>query len=70
MLQNKALTQISGPKGGSNRWLKINEKFHNLFTSPNTLREIESRRMKWAGHVAQMGDENIRRPIQNFSWNT
>jgi hypothetical protein len=33
-----------------------NEDLHDLYSSPNTLRVIKSRRMKWAGHVARMGE--------------
>jgi hypothetical protein len=33
-----------------------NEELHNLYSSPNTIRMIKSRRMRWAGHVAQMGE--------------
>jgi hypothetical protein len=29
---------------------------HNLYSSPDIIRQIESRRMRWAGHVARMGD--------------
>jgi hypothetical protein len=34
-----------------------NEELHILYSSPNTIRQIKSRRMKWAGHVAHMGEE-------------
>jgi hypothetical protein len=33
-----------------------NEKLHNLYSSPNIIRMIKSRRMRWAGHVARMGE--------------
>jgi hypothetical protein len=29
---------------------------HNLYSSPNIIKEIKSRRMRWAGHVARMGE--------------
>jgi hypothetical protein len=31
-------------------------EFHNLYTSPDIIRQIKSRRMRWAGHVARMGE--------------
>jgi hypothetical protein len=31
-----------------------NQKFNDLYLSPNIIREIKSRRMKWAGHVAHV----------------
>jgi hypothetical protein len=38
-------------------WRKLhNEELHNLYASPNIIRMIKSRRMKWAGHVARMGE--------------
>jgi hypothetical protein len=38
-------------------WRKLhNEELHNLCSSPNIIRMIKSRRMRWAGHVAQMGE--------------
>jgi hypothetical protein len=52
--------RIFGPKrdrvtGG---WRKLhNEELHNLYSSPNIIRSIKSRRMRWAGHVARMGEK-------------
>jgi hypothetical protein len=38
-------------------WRKLhNEELHNLYSSPNITRMIKSRRMRWAGHVARMGE--------------
>jgi hypothetical protein len=38
-------------------WRKLhNEELHNLYSSPNIIRMIKSRRMKWARHVARMGE--------------
>jgi hypothetical protein len=34
-----------------------NEKLHNFYSSPCTIRTIKPRRMRWAGHVAQMGEK-------------
>jgi hypothetical protein len=32
-------------------------ELHNLYSSPDIVRQIKSRRMRWAGHVARMGEE-------------
>jgi transcription termination factor 2 len=38
-------------------WRKLyNEELHNLYSSLNIIRMIKSRRMRWAGHVARMGE--------------
>jgi hypothetical protein len=34
-----------------------NEELHNLYSSPDIIRQIKSRRMRWAGDVARMGEE-------------
>jgi hypothetical protein len=36
-----------------------NEELNDLYCSPNTVRVIKSRRMRWAGHVAHMGEERV-----------
>jgi hypothetical protein len=41
-------------------WRKLhNEELHNLHSSPNIIRMITSRRMRWAEHVARMGEKRI-----------
>jgi hypothetical protein len=50
--------KIFGPKSEemAGGWRRLhNEELHNLQTSPNIIRVIKSRRMRWAGHVACMG---------------
>jgi hypothetical protein len=34
-----------------------NEELHNLYSSSDIIRQVKSRRMRWAGHVAHMGEE-------------
>jgi hypothetical protein len=39
------------------QWRKLHSgELHNLYSSPNIIRQIKSRRMRWAGHVARMGE--------------
>ena len=39
-------------------WRRLhNEKLNDLYSSPNIVRVIKSRRIRWAGHVARMGEE-------------
>jgi hypothetical protein len=38
-------------------WRKLhNEELHNLYSSPNIIRMIKSKRMRWSGHVACIGE--------------
>jgi hypothetical protein len=52
------LRRIFGPKREEEgSWRKLhNDKLHNLYSSSNIVRVIKSRRMRWAGHVAHMGE--------------
>jgi hypothetical protein len=43
-----------------------NDELHNLYSSPNIVRVIKSRRIRWAGHVACMGGGE--RCLQGFGW--
>jgi hypothetical protein len=39
-------------------WRKLhNEELHNLYSSPDIIMQVKSRRMRWTGHVARMGEE-------------
>ena len=54
------LRRIFGPKRDevTEEWRRLhNEELNALYSSPNILRVIKSRRMRWAGHVARMGEE-------------
>ena len=50
------LRRIFGPKSDANgEWRRLhNEKFHSVYPSPNIVRVITSRRLRWAGHVIRM----------------
>jgi hypothetical protein len=52
------LRKIFGPKREKDgSWRKLhNDELHDLYPSPNIVRVIKSRRMRWAGHVARMGE--------------
>jgi hypothetical protein len=60
VFKNRVLRRIFGSKrdrvtGG---WRKLhNEELHDLYSSPGIIRIIKLRRMRWAGHVARMGEE-------------
>jgi hypothetical protein len=54
------LRRIFGPKRDevTGDWRKMhNEELHRLYSSPSIIRMIKSRRMRWAGHVARIGEE-------------
>jgi len=59
MLENRVLRIIFGPKSEDTtagcRELH-NEELHDLYSSPNVIRVIKSRRMRWAEHLARMGE--------------
>jgi hypothetical protein len=58
VFENSELRKIFGPEreeDGSRRKLH-NYELHSLYSSPNIVKVIKARRMRWAGHVAHMGD--------------
>jgi hypothetical protein len=60
VFENRVLRRIFGPKRDAvmGEWRKLhNEELHNLYSSPHIIRQIKSRRMRWAGHVACMGEK-------------
>jgi hypothetical protein len=60
VFENRVLRRIFGPERDevNGEWRKLhNEELHNLYSSPDIIKQIKSRRMRWAGHVARMGEE-------------
>ena len=58
VFENRVLRRVFGPKRGEviGEWRKLhNEELRDLYSLPNIVRVVKSRRMKWAGHVARMG---------------
>jgi len=54
------LRRIFGPRRDevTGEWMRLhNEELNDLYSSPNIVRVIKSRRMRWARHVARMGDD-------------
>jgi hypothetical protein len=59
VFENRVLRRIFGPKRDevTAEWRKLhNGELHNLYSTPDIIRQTKSRRMKWAGHVARMGE--------------
>jgi len=62
VFENRVLRGIFGPKTDevTGRWRKLqNEELSDLYSSSNIFRVIKSRRMKWAGNVARMGESRV-----------
>ena len=58
--ENKVLRRIFGPRRDevTGNWRRMHdEELNDLYCSPNIVRVIKSRRMRWAGHVARMDEE-------------
>jgi hypothetical protein len=71
VFENRVLRRIFGPKRVevTGEWRRLhNEELNDLYSSPNIIRVIKSRRMRWAGHVARIGEGE--RCIQEFGGDT
>jgi hypothetical protein len=58
VFENRVLRRIFGPKRDevTGEWRRVhNEELNDLYSSPNIIRVIKSRRIRWAGHAAGMG---------------
>jgi hypothetical protein len=62
MFENRVLRRIFGPKRDEMKgeWRKLhNEELHNLYSSPDIITQVKSRRMRWVEHVACMGEKIV-----------
>jgi hypothetical protein len=62
VFENRVLRKAFGPKRDevTGEWRKLhNEELNDLYSLPNIVWVVKSRRMRWAGHVARMGEERI-----------
>jgi hypothetical protein len=62
VFEKKVLRRVFGPKrdNGTGEWRKLhNEEISDVYSLPNIVRVVKSRRMRWAGHVARMGEGRI-----------
>jgi hypothetical protein len=60
VFENRVLRRIFGPKRDkvTGEWRKLhNEGLHDLYCSRSIIRIIKARRVRWAGHVARMGEK-------------
>jgi hypothetical protein len=60
VFENRVLRKIFGPKRDevTGEWRKLhNEELRDLYYPPSIIRIIKSRRMRWARHVARMGEK-------------
>jgi hypothetical protein len=67
VIENMVLRKVFGPKRDevTGEWRKLhNEELNALYSSPNIIRVINSRKMKWAGHVTRTG----RGEVQTGFW--
>jgi hypothetical protein len=71
LFEKRVLTRMFGPKRGelTGGCRKLhNEELHNFYSLPGIIKVIRSRKKRWAGHVARVGE--MRNGVQNFGWKT
>jgi hypothetical protein len=60
VFENRVLRRIFGAKWDevTREWRKLrNEEVRDMYSTPSIIRIIKSRRLRWAGHVTQMGEK-------------
>jgi hypothetical protein len=70
VFETRALRGILGPKRDevTGEWRKLhNDELHDLYSSSTIVQVMKSRRMRWAGHIAHMGEG---RSVQGFGGKT
>jgi hypothetical protein len=63
VFENRVLRRLFGPKRDevTGEWRKLhNEELRDLYSSPSIIRITKSRTMRWAGHIARMGEKRKR----------
>jgi glucose/arabinose dehydrogenase len=71
VFENRVLRGIVGPKRDevTGEWRKLHSgELHNLYSSPDIIRQIKSRRMRWVGHVVHMGKERKLYVLVGTAW--
>ena len=66
VFENRVLRRVFGPRrhGATGQWRKLhNEELNDLYSSPNIVRMIKSRRLRWAGHVARMEEGRVEHKV-------
>jgi hypothetical protein len=62
VFENRVLRRIFGPRRDevTGEWRKLhNEELNDLYSLPNIVRVVKSRRMRWAGYEVRMGEESV-----------
>jgi len=62
VFENRVLRKVFGPKRDevTGEWRKLhNEELNDLYSLPNIVRVVKSRRIRWARHVARMGEDRV-----------